>query len=96
MSSLNATRRVSLARFKRLQLWTAAPVGRIGTSTTAGCEEATLVLALQYGIEEDLLPLVGHQIICVTRQAPKHAGQGQRKLYAVRISKSGHTALAYW
>ena len=25
-------------------------------STTAGCEEGTLVLALQYGIEEDLLP----------------------------------------
>jgi len=54
------------------------------------------VLALQYGIEEDLLPLLGHQILCVTRQAPKHAGQGQRKLYAVRISKLGHTALAYW
>ena len=95
MRSLNTTRRVSLARFKRLQFRTAALIGRIGASTTAGCEKATLVLALQYGIEEDLLPLLGHQILCVTRQAPKHAGQGQRKLYAVRISKSGHTALAY-
>jgi hypothetical protein len=85
-----------MARFKRLQFKTAAPVGLIGTTATAGCEEAILVLALPYGIEEDLLPLLGHQIICVTRQAPKHAGQGQRKLYAVRISKSGHTALAHW
>jgi hypothetical protein len=85
-----------MARFKRLQFKTAVPVGLIGTTATAGCEEAILVLALPYGIEEDLLPLLGHQIICVTRQAPKHAGQGQRKLYAVRISISGHTALAHW
>jgi hypothetical protein len=61
-------------------------VGRIGKSMTARCDEATLVLALQYGIEEDLFPLLGDQIICVTRQAPKNARQGQRKLYAVRIS----------
>ena len=85
-----------MARFKRLQFETVVPVGLIDMTTTAGCEEAIFVLALQYGIEEDLLPLLGHQIICVTRQAPKHAGQGQRKLYAVRISKSGHTALAHW
>ena len=85
-----------MAHFKRLQFKTAVPVGLTDTTLTAGCEEAILVLALPYGIEEDLLPLLGHQILCVTRQAPKHAGQGQRKLYAVRISKSGHTALAYW
>jgi len=85
-----------MARFKRLQFKTSVSLGLIDTTATAGCEETILVLALQYGIEEDLLPLLGHQILCVTRQAPKHAGQGQRKLYAVRISKSGHTALAYW
>jgi len=84
-----------MARFKRLQFKTAVSLDLIDTTATAGCEETILVLALQYGIEEDLLPLLGHQILCVTRQAPKHAGQGQRKLYAVRISKLGHTALAY-
>ena len=85
-----------MARFKWLQFKTAVSLDLIDTNATAGCEKTILVLALQYGIEEDLLPLLGHQILCVTRQAPKHAGQGQRKLYAVRISKSGHTALAYW
>ena len=84
-----------MAHFKRLQFKTAVCLGLIDTTATAGCEETILVLAFQYGIEEDLLPLLGHQILCVTRQAPKHTGQGQRKLYAVRISKSGHTALAY-
>jgi len=50
-----------MARFKRLQFKTAVPVGLIDTAATAGCEEAILVLALQYGIEEDLLPLYYHR-----------------------------------
>jgi hypothetical protein len=66
--SRNATRRVSPARFKQLRVLTAVLKGLIDTSTAAGCEEATLVLAHQYGIEEDLLPLLGHQTIRVARK----------------------------